>query len=114
MIIIHGYFFSWVLHYFFFNTYLQNIYNNAHKINDKFLKNTKNKFTFFKYLKLNLFTAVYKLLIPIICTFNSHSLLLILLVLIDINAAYMIFGYFNIIFIFRIYKNSVKLVNLKK
>ncbi len=112
-------YYSWIFFFvsytlFFFNTYIQNILNNALKINNKFLKSTKNKFTFFKYLKLNLFIAIYKLLIPIIFTFNSHSLLLILLVLIDINAAYMIFGYFNLIFIFRIYNNSLKLVNFKK
>ena len=57
---------------------------------------------------------IFKLLIPLIVTFNSHSLLLILLIIIDVKIIYAVFLYFNFIFIFRIFKNSKKLLALSK
>ena len=78
------------------------------------MKKKKKNFIFFKYFELNIFMAVYKITIPIITTFNSHSLFLILLILVDIKIAYIVFLYFNFIFMLRILKNSNKLLNIKK
>ena len=110
---------SWIFFFisyllFFFNTYLHSSVVNAEKAKSNLLKNKKIKFTFFKYFKLNIFMMIYKIIIPIVTTFNSHSLFLILLILIDIKIVYIVFLYFNFIFILRILKNSNKLLNIKK
>jgi phosphatidylglycerophosphate synthase len=99
---------------FFFNDYIQVCLSNARKERNKLIKYKKKKFFFSNYFKLNFFVMIYKLLIPLIITFNSHSLLLILFVIIDIKIIYVIFLYYNFIFIFRILKNSRKLLILKK
>ena len=112
-------FYSWIFFFisyllFFSNIYLHSSVVNAEKAKSNLLKNKKIKFTFFKYFKLNIFMMIYKIIIPLVTTFNAHSLFLILLILIDIKMIYVVFLYFNFVFIFRIFKNSKKLLNTKK
>lgn len=99
---------------FFFNSYLHSIVINSVKQKNSAHKNRKVKFSFFEYFNLDIFTMIYKIIFPLILTFNTHSLFLILLILIDINIIYIVFLYFNFIFILRIFKNCIKLSNTKK
>ena len=106
---------SWV--FIFVSNTLYILNNLLHEIlpkeNSKLLYK-KSNFTFFEYFKLNKFLTLYKLLIPLILTFNTHSLFLILICLIDMHLIYYVFIYFNFIFIYKIVKNSYKLSLLNK
>ena len=112
-------FYSWLfifLSYFLFsfNIYLHGIVGNLKEISKKKLKKNSKKFMFFRYFHMNFFLMVLKFIIPILFTFNAHSLLLILLILIDIEMIYFIFTYFNLVFIYRIIKNSNMLLKIRK
>lgn len=67
-------------------------------------KNKNSHPFFFKYFKKNTFYTVYKILVPLITTFNVHSLLLFLLILIDLNFLNYILTYFILLFLHRIQK----------
>ena len=68
-------------------------------------KNRFRKPIFFHYFSINLIWMFYKMLLPMITTFNVHSLLLILLILIDLKFFNFILIYFTSVFIYRIFKN---------
>lgn len=68
-------------------------------------KNRFRKPIFFHYFSINLIWMFYKILLPMITTFNVHSLLLILLILIDLKFFNFILIYFTSVFIYRIFKN---------
>lgn len=112
-------FYSWIFffisHFLFsFYIYLHSIVSNISEVKNNLIKKDRINFLFFEYFKLNFFKMIYKILIPLIITFNAGSLFLILLILIDIKMIYVVFLYFNFVFIFRIFKNSKKLLNTKK
>ena len=60
---------------------------------------------FFNYFSINIFWMLYKIFIPLIFTFNAHSLFLFLLILIDLKFLNLILFYFIILYVYRILKS---------
>ena len=85
------------------------------KLNSKLkIKNVRqSKPIFFNYLSKNIFYFFFKALIPLILTFNVHSLLLIFFVAIDLIFLKYILYYFIFVFIYRIQKYLL-ILNKKK
>ena len=90
--------------FYLFHCILHTKLNEINKQNQK--KNIKIlKPMFFNYFNINIFWMLCKICIPLILTFNAHSLLLFLLILIDLKFLNLIFFYFIILYIYRILKS---------
>ena len=75
----------------------------------------KNNHFFFNYFKTeNILIAIIKILIPVITKFNGHSLLLFFFLPISIKICLIILIYFNILFIFGIFKTINQLIKTAK
>jgi phosphatidylglycerophosphate synthase len=75
----------------------------------------RNNHFFFNYFKSeNILIAIIKILIPIMTKFNGHSLLLFFFLPINIKICLIILIYFNILFIFGIFKISNQLIKTAK
>jgi len=90
--------------FYLFHCILHTKLNEINKQNQK--KNIKIlKPMFFNYFSINIFWMLCKICIPLILTFNAHSLLLFLLILIDLKFLNLILFYFIILYIYRILKS---------
>jgi phosphatidylglycerophosphate synthase len=111
----------WILIYIL--TFLYLIYNLLHleincinkknSINNSKIYKLKNRPIFFEYFKINIFFCIYKIILPLLITFNLHSVLLFSIVIIDPKLIIFIFLYFIIIFLYRIFKLTIILFNTK-
>jgi len=82
--------------------------NNLKKISKK------KKHNFLDYFKIyNFFSALYKVVLPVILQFNGHSILLILFLPISQNICISILLYFNLLFVYRIIKITKFLMHSK-
>ena len=100
---------SWI--YIFFANFFYLFHCILHtKLNEINKQNQKKsikilKPMFFNYFSINIFWMLYKICIPLIFTFNAHSLFLFLLILIDLKFLNLILFYFIILYIYRILKS---------
>lgn len=90
--------------FYLFHCVLHSKVNKIYKQNQK--KNYRSsKPIFFNYVSINIFWMLYKMSVPLILTFNAHSLLVFSLVLIDLKFLNLILFYFIIVYIYRISKS---------
>lgn len=109
--------FNWIIIFLsnFFYLFYCFIISETNKIQIKNIKKRRrlSKPIFFNYFSLNLFSMIYKIMLPLIITFNSHSLFLFLLILIDLKLINFILTYYICVYIYRIFKNLILLSDKK-
>ncbi len=95
---------SWILVFITNSLYLFLciLHESETHVNNLNLKKKRNKPIFFYFFKQNFFVASYKTLIPVISNFSIHSLILLLLILIDLNFINYILCYYIVLFLYRI------------
>lgn len=105
--------FNWIIIFLtsFFYLFYCFIISETNKIQKKNIKKRirLSKPFFFNYFSSNIFWMIYKIMVPLIITFNSHSLFLFLLILIDLNLINFVLSYFISVYIYRIFKNLILL-----
>jgi phosphatidylglycerophosphate synthase len=109
--------FNWIIIFLssFFYLFYCFIISETKKIHKKNIKKKirLSKPMFFNYFSLNTFSMIYKIMLPLVITFNCHSLFLFLLILIDLNLINFVLLYFISVYMYRIFKNLILLSGKK-